>query len=252
MEEPLGPKIAFIDFRQMAEAVADLPGLEHIAHALEGCWRAQSCHGDLNEAEEMIEALGAFLANEEAFDHRFLMAIKNALLANAVMLYARATATIGTGGERGAITISQKHLTEEQHLDHLKIIDVRNRANAHVYRDELVADELWVKTTVFGVINLDESSIAVGALSNRISYHEPTYHRLARLIPVVKVVIKEKCEDKFAKIMAKLDGSGIPHSIFHQCNFDPVERFGEDGVEIAIAGLDTGTASGFGFRSPTK
>lgn len=177
-------------------------------------------------------------------------ATENALLMTAVLLYARATSTSGGRGERGPIDISSK-LDATQRAAHEALLEVRNRALAHVYARAPVADDIWHDDLLF-LVETDRGW-RPGAATNRIQFHKPTLDRLRRQLPVAERLITEIFHKRIDQVSEMMTAHPVERKIFERNLFDPVPFFGsERAVMDALAGMPFGSAMGLTSKKLNK
>ncbi len=211
--------------------------------ALLSVWRAQSCVGDLRQAIETHAILTKVTKRPREPDSSEWITIERALLSTAISLYARATGTSSRQGDRGAITLERGKLTADQWKDHQTLLDVRNQALAHVYSDRTLGDHEWHETLMFAVED-DDGSWKPAAFSRQTGYHRATAERLGRLLPVAHAIVTEAFQRRLTKVTNAINESSVPRDLFAQCQFDPIEKFGnEEAVRAVLAGRGKGTAS---------
>jgi hypothetical protein len=99
---------------------------------------AQSCLAELQQAAQCIEELRS-LANSGANITPSLSIIQHSLLTSALILYVRAAHASAEEGSRGSINV-RKLLPAELRPVHVKAVDVRNKAVAHVYYGKSLND----------------------------------------------------------------------------------------------------------------
>jgi hypothetical protein len=169
-------------------------------------------------------------------------ATENALLMAAVLLYARATSTSGSMGERGSVDIASK-LEEKQLIDHGALLDVRNRALAHVYSRSVVADDVWHDDSFF-LVETDQGWKPAAA-TKRFLFHRPTLELLRRQLPVAEQLVTEVYHKRLNRLTELLSKNPVEWSVFEKNLFDPVSFFGsEQAVLDALRGMPHGSASG--------
>jgi hypothetical protein len=203
----------FTDLRGMARDLGDDPVYRRLATTIGKAARAQSCASDLAQARTAYESLDALLASPRKKGSIERSATENALLMTAVLLYARATSTSGGKGERGSIDISSK-LNDGQLLDHKALVDVRNRALAHVYSREPVADDLWHADQLFLVET--EQGWKPAAATKRYQFHRPTLDRLHRQVPVASELVTETFHKHTNRITELLSSNPVELSLFER------------------------------------
>jgi hypothetical protein len=162
---------------------------------------------------------------------------------NAVLLYARATATNGQPGERGPIQIDDKKLTPEQRVDHKILLEIRNCAQAHVYRQQDIGSDLWHDDVVFAV-EVPGSGWKPAVASQRIYFHLPTFNRLMSQLPIVKGLLHQKFLKRIGAVSSRLNDTPVPVALYRAHEFDPIARLGGvKAVEAVLAGIGPGFAT---------
>ena len=157
----------------------------------------------------------------------------------AVILYARATATSGSQGERGSVS-PVDHLTAVQLADHEALLRVRNRALAHVYVGERMHDdETWHEDLFFAVET--DQGWKPAAASHRLQFHRPTLDRLRRQVPIAREHLEKRFFAHIEKLTAALNEVPSGAEIFARHTFDPVAKFGS---AQAVAQVLRGRADG--------
>jgi hypothetical protein len=151
-----------------------------------------------------------------------LTTIQHSLVANAVVLYARATSTHSDNGERGSISIDSR-LTETDLIDHRILIDLRNRVIAHVHADEAVGDSVWHQERMI----LRADGLA-GCATRRVQVDPGTVARLRRLIPLASNLVRDTFHKRIGRLTTALNEIGISISLLEQCPFDAIEFFGSE------------------------
>lgn len=205
-------------------------------------WKVQSCLGDLSQAMDCAEVLRELIKRPKQEDTPALMATERALMASAIMLYARATSTNGRGGERGSVQLSENKLRAEEWADHNSILDVRNQAMAHVYSSRKLNDHNWHRDLFFAV-HLGSRQWKPASASNQTSFHAATFARLDRMLPVARRELKEKFLERMEAV-TRVINDDLGEGILERYIFDPVSVFGsEEGVRLVLAGVEPGEAS---------
>jgi hypothetical protein len=161
-----------------------------------------------------------------------------------VLLYGRATVTNTGRRERGAITIAAG-LTLEQLADHEALLEVRNRAIAHVYLNETVGGEAWHHGLVF-FIESGEGWRPAGA-SKSYQFHRETFERLKRQLPIAANLIRSRFRHRADAIATALNEGGVPIELIEANLFDPIECFGSAAaVARILEGMPAGETSFLG------
>lgn len=205
-------------------------------------WRAQSCLGDLRQASDCADVLRDMLKRPYEHDTPALLTIERSLLANAIMLYARATSINGHKGERGSIQLSEKKLTLSEWADHNAILDVRNQAMAHVYGSRKLSDHGWHRS-IFFAVDAGEGRWQPASASNQTSFHANTFAKLDRILPVAIREVKAKFHERMEAV-TKVVNADVKAAALLKHVFDPVVVFGtEEAVRVVLAGESQGDAA---------
>jgi hypothetical protein len=232
----------FTDLRGIVRDIQDDPAYPGLANTIRRASTAQSCVSDLRQAETCCEALEALLLSPRKKGTMTRSTTENALLMTGVLLYARATSTSGSMGERGSTDISSK-LDAAQLIEHEALLEVRNRALAHVYSRTMIADGVWHDDTFFLVETDQGWKPAAG--TKRFLFHRPTFDRLRRQLPIAGRLVKEVYHKRLNRLTDLLSENPVEWAIFEKNLFDPIQFFGsEQGVLNALAGMSDGEASG--------
>jgi hypothetical protein len=155
-----------------------------------------------------------------------------------LLLYARATATGGKMGERGSVDIRPK-LSADQRADHQIVLNVRNRALAHVYVREPFDGHLWHDDMLFVVETPHGWKPA--AASKRLQFHRDVFDRLKRQLPIALEILTAKFHKQMDAVTDFFSAEPVPLEIFEASTFDPVAVFGN---RAAVAEVLAGMASG--------
>lgn len=232
----------FTDVRRIARDLGDDPAYKRLSTVIRKALVAQSCVSDLAQSRTTYEALDVLLPSPRKQGTMERSATENALLMTAVLLYARATSTSGSRGERGPIDVSSK-LDDAQLSDHKALLEVRNRALAHVYSREAVADDVWHDDHLF-LVETDRGW-KPGAVTKTFQFHRATLDRLHRQVPVAHKLVTEIYHKHTNRLTDLLSSNPVEMALFEKNLFDPVSFFGSvQGVLNALAGMPRGSAMG--------
>lgn len=232
----------FTDLRAMAGELEVDPRYEKMGHAIKMVLVAQSCVADLSQSSDCCKALRALLLSPRKKGTIERAAVESSLLANAIMLYARATSTVAKKGERGAIQIDAK-LTLAQKIDHNILVDIRNRALAHVYAAEPIAGELWHDQIMFAV-EVDGLGWRPAGGSRRVQFDNTTLERLERQLPIARDLVRARSQKRIEAVTRMLNEQPVPVSLFETHLFDAIERFGSPAaVQNILEGMISGEAT---------
>lgn len=232
---------AFTDLAAVAAELASR-GKGSLRAIMTQAWRAQSCLGDLRQASDCVDVLRDMLKRPNDQDTPALLTVERSLMANAIMLYARATSTNGDKGERGSIQLSEKKLTPEEWADHNAILDVRNQAMAHVYGSRKLSNHDWHRS-IFFAVDAGGGRWKPASASNQTSFHAGTFAKLDRMLPVALRELKLKFHERM-KAVTKVVNADVKAATLMKHVFDPVAIFGtEEAVRVLLAGEAQGDAA---------
>lgn len=227
----------------LAISVASRKGGARLANTIKNASRAQSCVSDLSLAQNSLEALSQLQnANWNAKPvHR--MAVEHSLLANAIILYARATAVGAKRGERGHTSVRDRMDTAHQ-ADHDEIIEVRHLAVAHVRPNQKLSGDLWHRDLVFAV-ELEDGGWLPAAVTRRVQVHGRMEQRLRRLLPIAESLIKETYHKRLNEIVQQLEQMPDAQELLTDHPLDKIEMFGSaEEAERALGNPGKGRSEG--------
>ena len=230
----------FADLSRIVAELGDDPRYEGLVAIARKATVAQACVGDLAQARTCCEALDALLLSPRKQGTLGRAAMEAALLQSAVVLYARATATGGKKGERGAVQIRHK-LAPKQRTDHDALIQIRNRAIAHV-AEEPIEGENWHTHELF-LVEFGSAWQPVGAVK-RFQFHKGMFERLKRQCAVAQTAVITVFHGHLNRLIEAMNAEPVPVEIFERHLFDPIEKFGGiESVSSVLAGRLTGQTS---------
>ncbi|WP_434403365.1 hypothetical protein [Sphingobium sp. DN12] len=179
--------VARIDLIRLARHLTDTGGHPTLVKAIERAAAAGSIREDLRSALASLDQIVRIQEQSDAapdgtpgwFDET---TITGGLFVQAVVLYARATAT--TGDRRPLL--GEAKLTVEQRAIHDEAMDYRNKAIAHFGRGEAFSDGPLVKEAVLLSLYNDKGrpKKQIGAYTTRAQHRIGFSARLATLIEV--------------------------------------------------------------------
>ncbi|MGI8611532.1 MAG: hypothetical protein ACR2KH_04575 [Sphingomicrobium sp.] len=171
-------------------------------------------------------------------------ATEASLLQTAVLLYERATSAAGKRGERGSISIVG-HLSDQELIDHHSLVNLRQRALAHVYVDEAIEGKVWHRDLLFAV-EIGQAWKPAAA-SHRVQFDGTILEQLKRQIPVATAILTRRFHEHINKLTHLLNQNPIPLTLFEKHQFDSIRMFGsEQGVRAVLAGQIEGRTSFLG------
>ncbi|WP_157220632.1 hypothetical protein [Flavisphingomonas formosensis] len=236
----------FSDADRVLKELEGTPVATTVKKALRKAMTSQSCLADLGQAALLRDALRDLLNNSTPTVSDANSSIEMALLMQAILLYSRATATIGQYGERGAVKITD-HLSSEELEDHNALIEIRNKALAHVYHNEPVSNEVWHSGKLF-FVEIKKGGWLPAGYNSSINFHPQTFARLSRMLPVAREILMTNFHQHTTKLTDALNKEPLTQAIFERCTFDPISLFGSDeAVTRALNGIPEKTA--FGYRA---
>ena len=223
-----------IDLMAMAAALEARGGKRRLSGALRNAWRSQSCLADLRQAQDICGVLDQLTAGP-LFIESTLTQIQGSLLASAILLYARATHTSGSGNERGAITLDDKKLSAEQRQDHRALIKIRNTALGHVESRAAIEGDMWHVDYLFAKrVSPDTWSFASASAS--IGFNIDAFAMLKRQLPISADTVAAKARERLDDINKVLKEANPSDAAMMRYAVDPVAWFGS--VESARMMLD--------------
>ncbi|UAJ10004.1 hypothetical protein [Polymorphobacter megasporae] len=232
----------FVDLRGVARDVGDDIRYARLLTTLRKAAQAQSCQSDLSQALSCCDALKQLLLSPRKRGTIERSSIESSLLFNAITLYARGTSTSGKMSERGPIDINSK-LDDNQRDDHQILLKIRNRAIAHVYLEEDVADAIWHHENLF-LVEI-EDGWKIGAATKRVQFHKPTLDRLYRQLPIAIDIISDLCRKHLDRVTVVLSQNPVTSQTLAKNLIDPIAFFGSrQNVLDAVAGLPFGFSRG--------
>lgn len=177
----------FCDLIALADALEQDSGKVRLVDTIRRAGRAQSCRADLELAKNSCEAIAQFDLPSMTATILHRQTARNALLMNAILLYARATSTGKKLGERGSTSIEDR-LPPELRADHRQIVNIRDRAYAHVYANEPIGDRIWHREAIFAVRIDDEWQPA--SITRRIQENPKVLQQLRKLLPLADELVR--------------------------------------------------------------
>jgi hypothetical protein len=172
-----------IDLEAFAESDQVKQKIPRLRDIIRKASNTQSCYVDLHEAQELIELLKRRPTVNEKVQIKERDLISSSLMTSAVILYARATSTSGSKGERGSIDI-RSELDSERLFDHNLIVSVRNKAIAHVYTKQDLQNVEWHRQRIFLVQN--DIGIRPAVSAKRVHMDAAVALAVDRQIPIAK------------------------------------------------------------------
>lgn len=215
----------FVDLMALAESLKKNGRHGALKKMLMQAWRAESCLGDLRQAQYCSEALRALRQTSNNPTTVEAHIIEKSLLTTSLLLYARATHTSAKGEERGSISLQRGQLSDIEWSDHQALIELRNQAVAHVNPDHRTAGRAWHKQLLFAVRHTSGQWKPASA-SNETSFHLETFNRLQRMLPVAQTLVLKQFNKRMKAVTDEINGAISLDEALCQYKFDPVKAFG--------------------------
>jgi len=200
--------VARIDLASLARHLRSADRHPALAKAIEHAAAAGSIREDLRSARESLDqivriqdASDAEAANTSDWFNE--TTVTGALFVQAIVLYARATAT---RGDRKPL-LGEAKLTEEQRATHDEAMDYRNKAIAHFGHGEDFADGPLVKEAVVLSLYNDKGrpKKQIAAYTTRAQHKVAFSARLARLVEVRLAEVDARYQALFDAADAELE-----------------------------------------------
>jgi hypothetical protein len=229
----------FADLRGIANSLAKDNRYRRLNSIIKSAGIAQSCLADLRQATDYCTLLTTMHADGVPRTESY-GTLQNALMLQAVILYARATMTSGSSGERGAIKIETK-LEPQSLVDHKLLISIRNRAVAHVYAGEQLAGQIWHKEGLL-LIHHDRKFTPT-ATTTRVGFHGPTLACLERQIPVAISFVRQRFDHHMDQAMTIFETNGLLKDTFDKNLVNPHQYYSSDeAIQDALNSIPAGFA----------
>lgn len=235
---------AFSDLRALAADLEREEEYRRLRSAIEKAVRAQSCVSDVAQAATCCDALNDLLPSPRKQGTLTRSATEASLLQTAVMLYERATSAAGKRGERGSVSIVAQ-LTDAQRADHTALVNLRQRAFAHVYVGEPIDGLVWHYDLLFAIE--EEGAWKPAAASHRVQFDRATFARLERQIPIATEILTNRFHQHLNQLTTILNEDPVSATLFKKHQIDPIKTFGsKQAVRSVLSGRLKGRASFLG------
>jgi hypothetical protein len=214
---------AFIDVRSLYSQISTHSELAALRRTIRRALLFQSCRADLAQAETCIAALKQILRSSRKRGTIERTATESALLMQAALLYQRATDGNGRRNERGSVGIKSK-LPADMIQDHELIVNLRNRAVAHVYHGEQIGKQIWSEQAI---LLIEQKTGFLPCVTTRTSqFNTQIFESLARLLPEASKIVRLKSVAHLNKLVESLNTSGISLELLMNNQIDPRQFFG--------------------------
>jgi len=231
------------DLSALAAAVEGQRDYARLGTLIKRALLAQSCGSDLKQAQSIFVAWDHVRQSPRGVGTPNRNATEAAQLFACVSLYSRGTWTSTNKGARGSINIAHE-LSPDQLSKHCEIIDVRNKALAHVYSSP-VAGDIWHDDLLIAVEA--ESGWSVGGASRKTLKHGPTWENLRIMLPIASSILERRIVERMNKVSDLLNANRIQNSELEAHMFDPVVRFGS--LEAAQSMMPGGSGTAYVKRA---
>jgi hypothetical protein len=223
---------AFIDVRLLYSNISGQPELAALGRTIRRALLFQSCRADLAQAETCIAALKQILSSSRKKGTIERAATESALLMQAALLYQRATDGNGRRNERGSVGVKSK-LPAEMIQDHELIVNLRNRAIAHVYHDEQIGEQIWSEQAI--LLIEQEAGFQPCVTTRTSQFNAKIFESLVRLLPNASEIVRLRSVEYLNKLVESLNASGISLEFLMKNQIDPCQFFGtlERAMQVA-------------------
>ncbi|WP_294138361.1 hypothetical protein [Sphingomonas sp.] len=217
-----------VDATKVATALAAKGGVPDLVNSFERARRIISCYADLQFAKQACEALAEI---EPAEDHKggASATLRQSLMFSAVSYYARATVTQSKSKGKGERGPSRPVFDERLEAMHENVINIRNKALAHVYLDDVDGEDDWHSAKVLMIEKPGGWWPASVTIS---SHYDPQVVRdLRELIPVAIAQIDDRVrerQDRAVKLLSQAVAERPFDLQFEDFAVDLVETFGSE------------------------
>jgi hypothetical protein len=235
---------AFVDVCSLQGELSMRPEFSKLNKIIAKALFYQSCRADLAQAETCVVALKQLLTSPRKAGTLEKLATESALLMQAALLYERATAGNGGRGQRGSLGIASK-LSPDLHADHELIVNLRNRAIAHVYHDEIIGQKIWSEQTILLIEQDSGFRPCVATRTSQVSL--PILNALERLLPVASELAKSKTDELLDKLIETLNQNPIRIEMMSRHRVDPTKLFETE--ERALEVVKSSSRGEASFRS---
>ena len=230
------------DISQFIEKIRKTKEGKPTAQALNDLLDVSSAHGDLLFARAILLAVTTAIEHENDDDSPYSMPVRGALLAQAILLYARATITRSA---RKTFNIRSK-LNEDQKEVHQLISNYRNEAIAHFDRKSRHDDGFWADERVILVPSIPLEQGPVRPALRRTVTQPKVLQQIITQVDVVLPIYMELIKEKIRISNDKLDNyirkNNEAAAILLNDRFDPISFF--DNLERAEDFLGSGRMQG--------
>lgn len=231
----------FVDIQSLGEALEKEVGKTKLTKAIRLALLYQSCHADLRIAADGLRALLQLIPSPRKIGTPERMATETALLMQSVILFVRATTGKGGMGQRGSINIVSK-LDSGLQSAHKLILNVRNRALAHVYHGEKFGERIWSEQAILLMEKGD--SFHPMATTRTAQVDQEVINSLGRLLPAATEIVSNGSRDYLNKVVESLNQQRIELSDMDAHKVDPTLFFGSPERVIKVAAsADSGVAT---------
>lgn len=233
----------FIDMRSLSSECAKSVALRRINGPYQKALAVQSCLSDIRQAKECLNNLRKMKASPRKEGTLEKFTTEGALLAHAIGLYARGVGGSKSEGERGASQVGGV-LPAELKDDHQHIMNLRNKALAHVYHGEDFNGAVWSEQIMLMIET--ENGFRPMVTTRTTQTHPEAMARLDRLIPVAEEILLKRWRKHIDK-MTSLIQALISGEQFYSHEIAPAKYFnGPQILQAIIDARESGEATLFG------
>lgn len=242
----LSLRTAIFDLRAFGKALPAGKQYRKLKGLIEQAMSARSAQSDLIHAAQYVDLLLARLEQPrpEVTRHAEAM-IDHAILAYAIILYARATKT--RSKHRVTFDDITRSLTMEESILHKQLTELRDEAIAHFGTGPVGAGFEWATEAV--VLVAQPNGFRVAAVSRRALANKPFTERLRAMIERMRALVEARAREVSNDLVRELDVQALQPGFtkrVHAHAFDLVAHMGSvEGAADAMRGIAAGFGTGF-------
>jgi hypothetical protein len=222
------------DLTLVGRALVDQRRYEELSNLIERCFARSSVYRDLTSARECLDVISrlggdappAHGQEDQAGEDLGIQV--NALLAQAILLYIRATDGVDRArSKKGSIL---KAYCQDQRRSHERLLSLRNKVIAHFGTE---GEQLWNRERMVVMVGADGMWQYTHAFS-RVTYHAATIDDLNSVLSLATQTVYESLRSEEARVnelvQAATIGDGEFRSLMLAHQFDPISFFGDNSV----------------------
>ncbi|TCP95872.1 hypothetical protein C8J46_11127 [Sphingomonas sp. PP-F2F-A104-K0414] len=227
-----------IDMKAMIKSVENNPKYEVLVNIFYQAELVQGCGADVLQAAACLRSLDELEATiKDILPHH--KTLQQALINSAIILYARGTHPGAESGGRGAVK-TKKLLPNELRPLHDAIIEVRNKAVAHVHLGNGL--DAWHQTFAVMAPTGNAGGWQPAMVTRAHIYNRDVIDKLRILIPAVEAIFQERYQD-FLRQAAKLFNENPLDATAYVTKAEQLFSCDTETANKFLAGQGSGTTS---------